>query len=213
MKKLKEEYIRLSSSERIYQLDKPVIALTGGIATGKSTVTEILKKHGFQIIDADQLVKSIYQQEETKTFIKAHYPEVFSHDEINFPKLRELFFESHEVKKRIENFIYQKLPKAFKEASAEISSQNFYFYDIPLLFEKSLQGKVDLSIVVYAPMEIQLARLIARDKTKEDVAKKILVQQMNIEDKRNMSDFVIDNSDSKIKLAAEVEKLLLQIFS
>jgi dephospho-CoA kinase len=211
MKSLKEKFIKLSPAERLYQLDRPVVALTGGIATGKSTVTKLFRQRGLEIIDADQLVKNIYQQEETKNFIRSHYPDVFVHDEINFPKLRELFFKSTEVKKNVEEFIYQKLPQAFMEASLKLTSQDFYIYDVPLLFEKNLHSKVDLSLVVYAPEKVQLARLIDRDGTKEEIGKKILEQQMSIEEKKIKAGYLIDNTKSMVELAAEVDNLLLQI--
>jgi len=211
MKSLKPKYIKLTPAERLYQLDKPLVALTGGIATGKSTVTKLLQERGLKIIDADQLVKSIYQFDETKKFIATHYPQVFAHNEIQFPKLRELFFRSTDVKKNIENFIYDRLPEAFQQATSSISNQDFYLYDVPLLFEKGLNTKVDLSLVVYAPEEVQLARLIDRDGSKKEIGKKILEQQMNIEEKKNKADYIIDNSKSLTELAAEVDNLLLHI--
>lgn len=211
MKSIKSQFIKLSPTERLYQLDRPLIALTGGIATGKSTVTKLLRERGLEIIDADKLVKDIYQLDETKRFIQAHYPEAFVHNEIHFPKLRELFFKSSDVKKNIERFIYDRLPEAFKEAASKITGQDFYFYDVPLLFEKKLNGKVDLNLVVYAPEKVQLARLIDRDGTKEEIGKKILEQQMNIEEKKIKADYVIDNSSSLAELAAEVDNLLLHV--
>jgi dephospho-CoA kinase len=211
MKSLKDKFIKLSPAERLYQLDRPVVALTGGIATGKSTVTKLFRERGLEVIDADQLVKNIYQQEETKNFIRTHYPDVIVHNEIEFPKLRQLFFESAEVKKNVEEFIYRKLPQAFMEASSKLNSQNFYIYDVPLLFEKNLNTKVDLSLVVYASEDVQLARLIDRDGTKVEIGKKILDQQMNIEEKKIKADYLIDNSKSMPELAAEVDNLLLHL--
>ncbi len=209
--KLKNKYLKLNSSERLYQYDKPIVALTGGIATGKSTVTKLLEQKGLTIIDADQLVKSIYAKQESKDFVKTNYPSAWSHNEIDFKKLRELVFSDTSVKSNVEGYIYQRLPDAFKEATTKIKNQDFYLYDVPLLFERALETKVDLTILVYVPRKVQLARLIDRDGSKEEIGNKILDQQIDIEEKKEKSDLVIDNSGSMIELAAEVDKLLLQI--
>lgn len=211
MKRLKSQFTKLQTAERLYHYDKPIVALTGGIASGKSTVTKLLEQRGFCIIDADQLVKSIYQLAETRNYIHAHFPEVWEDGEINFTKLRSLFFQNQKVKESIEAFIYQRLPQAFQTAARNVTDQDFYLYDVPLLFERQLQNQVDLSIVVYAPEEVQLARLMDRDKMKEEAAVRILRSQMNIEEKKEKADIVINNSGTLVELTAEVDQLLLQI--
>ncbi len=211
MKNLKPQYIKLEPGFRLYNYDKPVVALTGRIATGKSTVTKLLEARGLKIIDADALVKSIYQKEETKEFIRTVFSVAWVNEEISFPKLRELVFQNPKVKEAVETFIYARLPQAFREAAERITDQNFYFYDVPLLFERHMENKVDLKIVVYAPRSVQLARLIDRDGSKEEIGNKILQAQMDIEEKKEKADFVINNSGTLTELAAEVDQLLLQI--
>lgn len=211
MKSLKPQFIKLRPDYRLYNFGKPIIALTGGIATGKSTVTKLLEAKGIKIIDADALVKNIYAKQESLEFIRQNFPEAWKHEAIDFKVLRELFFQNPKVKELVEGFIYSRLPLAFREASMKIQDQNFYFYDVPLLFERNLDQKVDLKIVVYAPQTVQLARLIDRDGTKEEIGKKILMSQMDIEEKKERADFVIDNSGSMVELAAEVDSLLQQI--
>lgn len=209
--KLKKQYLKLKQEERLYEYDKPIIALTGGIATGKSTVTKLLEQKGLSVIDADQLVKSIYARQESKDFIKNNIPVAWTQDGIDFKKLRELVFSDTGIKKQVESYIYDRLPAAFKEAASKVQQQDFYIYDVPLLFERGLQSKVDLTLLVYAPRKVQLARLIDRDGSKEEIGNKILDQQIDIEDKKLKSDLVINNSGSMTELAAEVESLLLQI--
>ncbi|MCM2350338.1 MAG: dephospho-CoA kinase [Bacteriovoracaceae bacterium] len=211
MKKLKSRFIKLSTEERLYHYDRPIVALTGGIATGKSTVSKLFEQRGLKIIDADQLVKSIYQTQEARDYIKTNFPSAWEQEQISFPKLRELFFHDPKIKKAIESFIYARLPKAFKEATDLIKDQGFYLYDVPLLFERNLDTKVDLSIVVYAPRNIQLNRLIDRDKVTEETAQRILDAQMDIEEKKDRSDLILNNMGTMSELAAEVNQLLLQI--
>lgn len=211
MKQLKKEFTRLKPNERLYGFDCPVVALTGGIATGKSTASAMLKEAGLKVIDADQLVKSIYAGEEAQQFIQKEIPLAWQNNTIHFPTLRKIVFENLEYKTRVENFIYQRLPEAFKAAARSMTSQDFLLYDVPLLFEKNLDKKVDLSILVYAPKETQLERLIKRDQNSSDLAQKIIAQQMSIEEKKKLADLVIQNNGSYEDLAAEVQKLLLQI--
>jgi dephospho-CoA kinase len=211
MKQLDPKFIRLTPKNRLYQLEKPIIALTGGIATGKSTVSKILQNDGYTIIDADQLVKSIYEKEQTKKFIKENVPLSWENDKINFPKLREAFFQNKELKNKIEQFIYSNLPDAFISASKDIQNQDFYIYDVPLLYEKNLEGKVDLVILIYADRKTQLQRIITRDGSTSELANKILDQQIDIDEKKKKSDFVIENVGSMENLTHEIQKNLSQI--
>lgn len=210
MNKLKERFVKLAPENRLYHFDRPIIALTGGIATGKSTVTKLLTSKGFEIIDADQLVKNIYALQESKDFVKARFPEAWN-EEIDFKILRELVFKNAAAKTDVEQFIYARLPEAFMNEAKKIKEQEFYIYDVPLLYERGLDKKVDLSVVIYAPRKTQLARIIDRDGSKEETANKILEHQMDIEEKKEKADFVIDNSGTVVELAAEVDQLLLQI--
>lgn len=211
MKELKEKYVKLTPGFRLYNYDRPIVALTGGIATGKSTVTKLLEAKGLKIIDADQLVKSVYATEEAKAFIRDNFPTAWVHEAIDFRVLREVFFFNPKIKQAVELFIYSRLPAAFRLAAEKMKDQSFYIYDVPLLFERNLDSKVDVKIVVYAPRKVQLARLIDRDGSKEEVGNLILDQQMDIEEKKEKADFVLDNSGTLVELEAEVEQLLLQI--
>jgi dephospho-CoA kinase len=213
MKKLKSMFITLTPEKRLYKLDKPVIAITGGIATGKSSVTEILTSQGFKIIDADKLVKGIYQTQDSVDYVKDNIPGAYSDGGINFKTLRELFFKSPEIKKKIEDFIYPNLKEAFLKEALSMPHQDFYLYDVPLLFERGIDSKVDLIIVVYAPRETQIQRVIERDHCSPELAKKILDEQMDIEEKRTKANFIIKNQGSKKELAVEVDKLLLELMN
>lgn len=211
MKNLKASLVRLTAEERLYNYDKPLIGLTGGIATGKSAVTTILREQGLKVIDADQLVKSIYETEECREFIQREFPVAWENGAINFPKLREIFFQDLKSKAAIETFIYGRLPEAFKKATQELKDQNFCIYDVPLLFEKKLNKKTDLSIVIYTPRDIQLVRLMKRDSISKDSAERILDAQMDIEEKKDLADFVIHNDGSLEELAADVRQLLQKV--
>lgn len=211
MKGLKPQFNRLNEATRMHGINIPIIGLTGGIATGKSTVSKIFVAEGFPVIDADKLVKSIYEKNETKEFIRNHFPEAWKNEEVHFPTLRERFFKDAEAKVAIEKFIYEKLPQAFREAVKALGEIPFVIYDVPLLFEKNLEPLVDVNVVIYATKKIQKARLIDRDGHLEDMAEKIIAHQIPIDEKKLKAEFVIDNTRGVNELAEEVDQFLRQV--
>jgi dephospho-CoA kinase len=210
MKTLNPEFVKLNPDSRLYNIKVPIIGLTGGMGTGKSTVSKMLLTSGIPVIDADQLVKMVYSQKATQHYIRKNHPEAWKGNTINFSVLREKFFTDKDVKREVENVIYRHLPQAFLTAYQSLGSPPFVVYDVPLLFEKKLQSRVDLTVVVYAPVEMQRARIMARDRHAEYLIQIILDQQLDIEDKKIKADFVIDNSSDKEKLAEEVQNFLRQ---
>ena len=206
--KINEDLNRLSKDQRLYQLDVPVIGLTGGIATGKTTVSQKLQEKGFAVINADHLVKDIYALPETFEFIRNEFPDVIKNEQIQFPLLRQFVFANSEDKVKIENFIYARLAQAFNAAFNKFDHPQMIIYDVPLLFEKNLQPLFDMTVLVYAPREIQQTRLMKRDNVLEEMAETMLNSQMDIEEKKAKADFIIDNSKSESELAKEINRLL-----
>lgn len=213
MKSLKEKWIRQQLNERLYQMPVPIIGLTGGIATGKSSVSKILIENGIKIIDADALVKGIYRSNDVLNEIKQIAPTAFNGEILDFKKLRELFFSNKELQKNIETIIYRRMPDAFRFAYENDvkDKQNFIVYDVPLLFEKDLAPKVDVKVCVWCSREMQIERLIKRDGINRDLAEKILERQWPIEKKKEASDLLIDNSESLTSLKNNVNDLLANL--
>lgn len=210
--KLKNKFITKTPADRLYQLPVPVIGLTGGIATGKSSVSRLLLDAGYPLLDADKLVKIVYQKEKTLDYLKAHHPEALIGKDVQFRLLRELFFKDQSIKSNIENLIYSQLPQVFHEELHKLSNPAFVIYDIPLLFERSLQSKFDLSLLVYATPEIQIERLMKRDNHTETEARNIIAHQISIEEKKKKADLIISNVSDLSHLEIEVKGLCLQLF-
>lgn len=210
-KKLKNNLVKLSAEKRLYQIPVPIIGLTGGIGTGKSTVATLLRKHGFAVIDADQNVKLVYQKPETLLFIKKNFPTAVLSDQIDFKKLREIVFINPDAKQLIEDYIYQHLPAVFLEAYKMFNNPSVIIYDVPLLFEKQLHLLVDASVCVYAPRETQIKRLMSRDHSTRELAEKILSNQLDIEEKKKLSDFIIENTGDIHLLEKNVEEFLKNV--
>ena len=210
--RLKKEFTRLTHKQRLYELPVPMIGLTGGIASGKTTVGKAFLARGLPVINADLLVKDVYTLPETLAHISLKYPQAVEKGLINFPLLRQLVFSDPKVKQDIESLIYAKLPQAFMTAYHKLSNPEVVVYDVPLLFEKKMEALFDLNVLVYAPRKIQLSRLILRDGHAEALAEKILDQQMDIEEKRLKAEFVIENSQTEAELTEEIEHFLRQCF-
>jgi dephospho-CoA kinase len=209
--KLKSKFDRLAKEQRLYQLEVPVIGLTGGIASGKSTVGLILQEKGFPLINADHLVKEIYALPETLDFISKEIPDAIKEGSIQFPTLRQKVFLNPDIKLKVENFIYARLENVFKAAGHRLNDPKLIVYDVPLLFEKKMETLFDLTVLVYAPRSLQRARLMKRDGLSEEMANNILNQQMDIEEKKLKAEFIIDNSQSEAYLSEEIKKFLQQI--
>lgn len=211
MKKIKSNLITKTISDRLYQLPVPIIGLTGGIATGKSTVAKILSEQKIPIIDADRLVKKVYQKIEIKNFIAQHFPEAIISNEIDFKTLRRVAFSSKENIEKIETQIYKYLPEEFLLEYQSFQNPSYVIYDVPLLFEKGLDKLVDQKVCVYANRDLQISRLMKRDSiTKEDAAN-ILSHQINIDEKKNRSDIVINNETNEQSLRQNVEDFISKI--
>ena len=203
---LKDQYIRLTQESRLHRCPYPVVGLTGGIATGKSTVAKLLQQAGLTVIDADQLVKAIYSWRETQQQLQElTAPLSFISDgQVDFPRLRHWAFESPQNRQALENLIYPQLPEAFRDKIQKSPEEKVFIYDVPLLFEKKLDQLVDLTVCVYASRDIQLQRLQQRDGQTLDRAEKILGQQMDIQKKRRLTDVVIDNTKKLQSLNGQI---------
>lgn len=209
MKILKADIEILDPEKRLYQVKQPIIAITGSIATGKSSATAIIRKLGYKVICADELVKAIYQTSEAQVLIQKVCPEAMKDGIINFTELRQAFFDDEKLKKEIETFIYLKLPEQFlKEVPV---SNEVIFYDVPLLYEKNLESYFDLIIVIASSSKNQLERLKKRDHNSTlETLKKIIEKQMPVEKKAQQADYVIDNNGTVADLEQKIKETLEQ---
>lgn len=210
--KLKSPLIKLTKSERLYELDIPIIGLTGGIACGKSTVANLFRDLSFLVIDADKLIHQIYQDQKTIEFIKDSAPQCIKNNVVDFTSLREAFFNDSQLKESIVSFLYKKLPEYFKKALTCHSNPEVIIYDVPMLFENQLELELDLTITVYTPQEIQIKRVMKRDNIPQELAQKIIQQQMDIEQKRNKADYVLENTSDLEELSKRFQQLTSKLF-
>ncbi len=206
--KLKKDLIRLTQDRRLYNCPIPIIGLTGGIATGKTTVSNLFKSNGLKVICADALIKKIYNNKTTVGFVSDNFPECIEDNQILFKSLRERLFANSNELQKMEQYLYPSLELKFNNELSSMGDISFVIYDVPLLFEKELHLKVDLSICVYIPYEMQLERVIARDNISKELAKTILAQQISIEEKKERAHLILYNDKDITHIQAQVDELI-----
>ncbi len=188
---------------------KNAIALTGGIGTGKSTTIKILESQGYKILDADKIAHQLLQEHRLK--IAQHFgSDILEKDILNRKKLGAIVFKDPNKLKWLEDFLHPLIRECMLKKAYELESHQAYFLDIPLFFEVGGKKRYPVSrvVLIYAPRVLQIERLLERDKLKEAEILQRLACQMDIEQKRAMSDYIIDNSSSLKDLNKRVERFL-----
>lgn len=183
------------------------IVLTGGIATGKSTVSSLLQAQGFEIIDADKIAKEILPLH-VKEVEAIFGDRVIKEGAIDRKALGALIFNDKAEREKLNAFLHPLIrAEIFKRSEALEERKRPYIIDIPLYFEsEGYQCKV--VVVVYAPVEVQRKRLMIREDFTKEEAQKRIDAQISIEEKRVMADFLINNSFDMKFLESEIEKFI-----
>jgi dephospho-CoA kinase len=185
---------------------KHAIALTGGIATGKSTVCSLLKLHGFLTIDADMIAHKLLDQHHAE--IALMFGEQYVKEgKVLRKALGKIIFSNEQEKLKLEAFIHPLIKEEIEKEAVIFEAQGKpYFIDIPLFFEK-MHYPIEKSVVIYTPKSLQVERLMKRDNITQEEALLKISNQMDIEVKKGLATFVIDNSSSLKNLQNEVENL------
>lgn len=193
-------------------LFKNAIALTGGISTGKSTVCNLFKLHGFLTIDADEIAHKLLDENSHQIAIMFG-EEYVENGKVLRKKLGPIIFSNEENKLKLEALLHPLIKEEIIEESKLYEAENKpYFIDIPLFFEK-MHYPISKSLVVYTPKDIQVQRLMARDNIDEAEALLKISNQMDIEEKKSLATLIIDNSKNLKNLQKEVERILEEITS
>ncbi|RNB83863.1 dephospho-CoA kinase [Brevibacillus nitrificans] len=193
-----------------------ILGLTGGIATGKSTVTGMLRERGIPVIDADQIAREVVEPGKPayEAIVRHFGREILLEDgQIDRKKLGEVVFSDETERQKLNAIVHPEVRRVMREEAeaAEAGGADIVFMDIPLLFESKLQHMVEKIAVVYAPADMQLARMIERDELEEEQAQKRLRAQFPIDQKKSEADFLIDNSASREETVKQVEQMLAVI--
>ena len=189
-----------------------IIGITGGIASGKSTVTNFLRKQGFQVVDADAVVHQL-QKPGGRLFeaLVQHFGQkiILENGELNRPLLASLIFsnpEEQEWSKRIQGKIIREELATLRDQLAQ--TEVVFFMDIPLLFEQDYASWFNETWLVYVDRDIEVERLMKRDQLSKDEAEFRLASQWPLEKKKDLASHVLDNNGSQDQLLTQVFSLL-----
>ena len=189
-----------------------IIGITGGIASGKSTVTNFLRQKGFEVVDADALVHQLQKPGgRLYQILVAHFGEkvLLEDGELNRPLLASLIFlnpEEQEWSKRTQGEIIREELVALRNQLAQ--TEALFFMDIPLLFEQDYSSWFDETWLVYVDRDVQVERLMKREQLSKDEAESRLAAQWPLEKKKDLASQILDNNGNQDQLLTQVLSLL-----
>ncbi|WP_419791475.1 dephospho-CoA kinase [Staphylococcus chromogenes] len=191
-----------------------VIGLTGGIATGKSTVAELLKAHGFKIVDADIASRKAVEKgsEGLKNVVAEFGEEALTEEgEMNREYIGQQIFYDDLKREKLNAIIHPIVREIMENEKKQYLAQGHdIVMDIPLLFENGLEKTVDEVWLVYTSPSIQIDRLMERNQLSIEDAKARIYSQISIDKKSRMADVVIDNFGTKLELKQNLEQALTE---
>ena len=192
-----------------------IIGITGGIASGKSTVTEFLRQQGYQVIDADQVVHELQEPGGRlyQALLSTFGPAILQEDgRLDRPKLGAMIFGNPELlaqSSQIQNRIIREELAGRRDMLAE--TEDIFFMDLPLLFELQYEDWFDQIWLVDVTEETQLSRLMTRNALSQDEAEKRIAAQLSLQEKRKRADVLIDNNGSLEETRQQIRNALQKL--
>ena len=190
-----------------------IVGLTGGIASGKSTVSNYFREFGAEVLDADVVAKELSEKEENVAkIIEIFGNEIldengnkYTGEELNKLEDRAIghynagFTDKSDIKKvmklkQLNELLHPQVIEVFKNKRENTKEDEIVIFDIPLLFEAGMENLCDTVIVVYISKRVQLERMMKRDRHGIDLAERIIESQMSMSDKIDKADIIINNN-------------------
>ncbi|MBN1385268.1 MAG: dephospho-CoA kinase [Elusimicrobia bacterium] len=200
--------MKLKKRNKKYRLK--IIALTGGIASGKTFVLNEFKKHGIETISCDEIAEEVFYKTDVKKNIKKYFKT------LNRKKIAKLIFSDEKKKNQLEHILHPRIIKKLKRKLSTLNHElsTAVIIDIPLLFEadvESVMGGFDKIIVVYCRKKQQLRRLCIRNNISLGEANMMLNSQIPLLKKMKWADYIIDNTGKKQSVKEQVLSVLKKI--
>lgn len=189
------------------------VGLTGGIASGKSTVDRMLVELGAHLVDTDQLARRVVEpgSPALAEIAQAFGPEMIAADgSLDRPRMRALAFGDEQARNRLNAIVHPRINQLVAAELARLAEgdpQGVAIVDVPLLFETGGEKRFDCTVLVYVPEAVQLRRLMARDHCAAQAAQEALKAQMPLENKKKKADFLVDNSGGLDETLKQVQRL------
>jgi dephospho-CoA kinase len=193
------------------------IGLTGGIASGKSLVAQVLRRLGCEVIDTDAIARDVVVPgtEGWQAVVTEFGPQILAADgTIDRAKLASIIFADVGRREILNSLLHPLIIRAVGEQIAAIQARApdaVVVVDVPLLIECNMQNDFDEVMVVWAPRETQIARLMARDGLREEDARDRIASQLPLDQKRECATFVVENDADREKTAEQVEKFFMHL--
>jgi len=192
------------------------VGLTGGIGTGKSTVSAHLRRLGATVIDADEATRAVQARgsDGLRQLVDAFGPGILGPGgELDRPALAAIAFADPAARRRLEAIVHPLVRRWMAEQALEAADRGeaMVVMDIPLLFESRGTAGFDAVVLVYAPEELQVRRLVDLRGMSEEQARARIAAQMPIEEKRRLATHVVDNTGSLDDLHRQVERLWTEL--
>ena len=193
-----------------------VVGLTGGIASGKTTFAEALRARGAPVVDADALARAAVAPGSAALadIVRTFGPDLIAPDgTLDRRRMAALVFGDPEARARLEAITHPAVRRGLAEETARLAAEghDLVFYDTPLLFEVGLDPTLDCVVVVWAPPDVQRARLLARDGLAASEADARLAAQLPIDEKAARADFVVENVGPGAELGPKADRLLADL--
>ncbi|HEX2657483.1 MAG TPA: dephospho-CoA kinase [Polyangia bacterium] len=189
-----------------------LIGLTGGIGTGKSTVARILSARGIPVIDADELARAAVEPgQPALDDLRAAWPDTITADgRLDRKALAAIVFADPRARQRLEGILHPRIVALAHQRAAALARAGHAaaFYEASLLVETGRHGDLDGLVVVDAPEDVRIARVVARDGLTPEQVRARIAAQAPMSEKRRLADFVVENGGDVEALEAQVTALL-----
>lgn len=192
---------------------KIVIGLTGGIATGKTTVSNYLLAKGIRVIDSDKIVHELY---ETNKKMKNEILTLLNIDLDNVNYKQEIaskIFNNDHLRQQINQIIHPLVLKELIKQRDENQNESIVVLDIPLLFEAKMTNLVDYIFVVYLNKDMQINRLLKRNNYTKTEALSRINAQFDLEFKKDLADYVLDNNSTVEALYMQIDDAIKELLN
>ena len=193
-----------------------IVAITGGIGSGKTTLSDCLKKIGFSVHDSDGVVSSMYNAPNKSfiDFIKKNFSkDVLQNKKINKKKITNFIFQNKNIKRKLEKYVHKHVQLSRKKFIQKniIAKKNIIFVDIPLLLENNLEKHFDLVVCIISSKKNRTQRILKKGKFSIKILNKIFNFQTSDKERRKRSQIIINNNKTKKDFIFNAKKALKEI--
>ena len=185
-----------------------VIGLTGGISSGKSTVSNYLKQQGYKVLDADEYSRKTTAKggPAIPAIVEAFGEDIVNAEgELDRKKLGSIIFNDADKRQQLNGIVHPLIRDMMNSEEAHLVKEGHVFLDIPLLFENGLDARCDLTVTVFVDQDTQIKRLKVRDGLSEEAAQARINSQMSLTEKVKKSDYSLDNNGDVEHLYAQID--------